>query len=349
MTTKTVFVIGAGASNEVGIPTGSELKGIISKLLDIRFDGYQQKSGDYQIVNALKKYVTTTEKKGDINPFLKEAKHIRDALPQALSVDNFIDTQRGNDALALCGKLSIVKAILSSENSCLLYFKDDHVNSTLKFNLLEKTWFIPFFQLITENCTKDDLLDRFKSISLIIFNYDRCVEHFLFNALINYYRIKDEESAKLVSQINIYHPYGKVGHLPWQERNRSTKFGDDIGIERLLELSMNIKTFTEGTDPNSSDILSIRKDIGTTERLVFIGFAFHKLNMELISPSKFNRTDFSNFNCFATTLGISDSDKNIIKRQIASLYKRNVNKININMISNNCCSLFHEFWRSLSF
>ena len=34
---KTVFVLGAGASHEVGLPVGSGLAEIISKKLDIRF------------------------------------------------------------------------------------------------------------------------------------------------------------------------------------------------------------------------------------------------------------------------------------------------------------------------
>jgi len=59
MTQNTVFVIGAGASKEAGLPTGYELKSKISKLLDIRFDqfGSKQKSGDYQIMAALRLYL----------------------------------------------------------------------------------------------------------------------------------------------------------------------------------------------------------------------------------------------------------------------------------------------------
>jgi len=39
---RTVFVIGAGASAAIGIPTGSELKEKIAKLLDIHFDYHKQ-------------------------------------------------------------------------------------------------------------------------------------------------------------------------------------------------------------------------------------------------------------------------------------------------------------------
>ena len=51
---KTVFVIGAGASVEVGLPMGSELLKQIVKLTDIKFEYYTHKSGDPAILEALK-------------------------------------------------------------------------------------------------------------------------------------------------------------------------------------------------------------------------------------------------------------------------------------------------------
>lgn len=197
MERKTIYVIGAGASNEAGLPTGNELKSIISSLLDIQFDWDKQKSGDRQITEALKHYVRKSGgNNDDLNEYFKEAWHIKDALPQAISIDNFIDAHKGNERLALCGKLSIVRSILNSEKSSLLHFKRDHVDSTINFSALDKTWYLPFFQLITENCRIDDLEKRLKSITLIIFNYDRCIEHYLFHSLINYYRIKEEKASE---------------------------------------------------------------------------------------------------------------------------------------------------------
>jgi len=54
MTKKTVYVVGAGASYEANLPTGNELKDRIAKLLDIRFEFDSQKSGDYEIQQALR-------------------------------------------------------------------------------------------------------------------------------------------------------------------------------------------------------------------------------------------------------------------------------------------------------
>ena len=87
MSNNTVFIIGAGASKEVNLPTGIELKSQIAKLLDIRYGlgGQQQKTGDFIISNALEEHVKNPDgRRGDINPYLHEAWLIRDAMPLAI-------------------------------------------------------------------------------------------------------------------------------------------------------------------------------------------------------------------------------------------------------------------------
>ena len=99
------------------------------------------------------------------------------------------------------------------------------------------------------NCRRSvrgDLKERFKSITLIIFNYDRCIEHFIYYALQNYYRLSGSESAELIKCINMYHPYGDVGTLPWVNQNGAMEFGTEPRSKQLLELVKKIKTFTEG-------------------------------------------------------------------------------------------------------
>jgi len=112
MSNKTVFVVGAGASEEANLPTGDGLKTEIAKLLDIQFDhvfGEKLQSGDHKIVQALRFVVQRNNRsRRDISPFLEEVWHIRDALPLAISIDNFIDAHRDNEKITLCGKLAIV-------------------------------------------------------------------------------------------------------------------------------------------------------------------------------------------------------------------------------------------------
>ena len=52
-------------------------------------------------------------------------------------------------------------------------------------------------------------------LSIVTFNYDRAVEHFLFTSLKNSYNKSDEECAKALSAIPIIHLHGSLGLLPW--------------------------------------------------------------------------------------------------------------------------------------
>ncbi len=97
---RTVFVIGAGASKEVKLPTGNELKLRIFHRLDIRYESHVRTgTGDSVILEALRNYHDQTDPKSDINAYLHEAWKIRDALPYAISIDNYIDAHRDNKEL----------------------------------------------------------------------------------------------------------------------------------------------------------------------------------------------------------------------------------------------------------
>ena len=347
MNRKTVFVIGAGASKEANLPTGLELKGKIAQLLDIRFtNGHSQNSGDFTITEALRLLVRGENGgNGDINPYLHEAWHIRDTMPQAISIDNFIDTHRENPKIALCGKLAIVQSILEAEKESLLYIDKYNSVPSLNFKSLERTWYSSFFQLLTENCAKSELKARFETITLIIFNYDRCIEHYLLHALQNYYKINESEAAEIVKFINIYHPYGHVGHLPWMQAKDSMGFGELPSAQILLRLANQIKTFAEGTDPEASEILEIKAHMAEVSHLIFLGFAFHKLNMKLLNRSE-NVKGFNVIRCFATAYQLSESNKETISEKITSLYSV---EVGVKMANLQCNEFFNEYRNSLEF
>ena len=276
---KTVFVVGAGASQEVDLPTSTALKTTIENILDIRFHLTEQINGDFVIADALKSCFR------DINPHLRACWKIREALPLAMSIDNFIDSHRGDERIELCGKLAIVRSILHAERSSKLSlnrpntYKDDKLN----FGPLKDTWFNALWQRISENCQAEGLRDRLSSVVLIVFNYDRCIEHFLYHSIQSYYNLSADKSASLVNGMEIYHPYGKVGGLPWTNDIVRMEFGAEPNAQTLMKLAENIKTFTEGTDPEESDIHEIRQQVAKADTLVFLGFAYHKQNLELCS------------------------------------------------------------------
>lgn len=342
---KLTLIVGAGASKEFGLPVGSELKQKIASLLDIRFDFNQQMSGDYQIRSALESAVRQPNGRSDINPHLHAAWRIRDAMPQAISIDNFIDNHQGDEKIELCGKLAIVKSILDAENGSKIYVDPSNNRNGLNYASTEACWLNPFTRLLTENCRVDQLEERFKSVAFVIFNYDRCIEHYLYYALQNYYKLSETQVAELLNSVRFYHPYGSVGTLPWQGKNNVASFGVELRPASLLENARQIKTFTEGTDPDSSEICEIREAVATSDNLLFLGFAFHKLNMQLISPGTTAIDESSEKRAFATAFGLSKNDCDAIATEICSM--RGSPKIEIR---NNltCAAIFSEYTRGIS-
>jgi hypothetical protein len=343
---KTTIVIGAGASKEVGLPVGSELKNIISSDLDIKFDdfGREQKTGSHQIYSAITSIARMNNER-TTREYIDACWKISNAMPQAISIDNFIDAHKGDAKIELCGKLAIASSILKAEKSSDLFIDQSNVYNKIDFTRTQKTWFNSFFQLITENCTADNLASRLSSITLIIFNYDRCIEQFLYHALQNYYPINKTRAKELVNLIEIYHPYGSIGNLPCLA-DGGVDYGAEVYTSILLDVYKKIKTFTEGTDPDSSPIQKIRKSIADCEILIFLGFSYQKQNLRLIKPTKEELEYSVSSKCYGTSLGLSKSSVVSIIDELSDF--SNLSKENIFISDIDCTRLFYEHWRSLS-
>jgi hypothetical protein len=228
-----------------------------------------------------------------------------------------------------------------------MYFDPRGDQRAVRFEALQPTWFNAFFQLLTENCKPEQLEQRFAGLTLIIFNYDRCVEHFLFHALQNYYGVSPERSAALLKSLAIYHPYGSVGHLPWQEQNGAVDFGAEQGSKGVLALAQQIRTFTEGTDPKKSDIENIRTRLLDSQIVMFLGFAYHRLNLQLLRADGVVHTAPAETKYFGTGFGLSDTDCAEIGQELTVLGGAPLNQIHVRK-GLTCTTLFGEYWRSLS-
>lgn len=343
------LIVGAGASNEAGLPVGAELKRQIADALNIQFDhGGRKTSGDDHITEAFKFLARSAAgRSGDINPLLRTSWRIRDAMPQAISIDNFIDSHRDDEQIATCGKLAIARCILAAEEKSKLQIDRSNIYNKMDFKALEATWFNSFFQLITENCRREDLPARFQKLVIISFNYDRCIEHYLYHALQNYYGMTDKEAAEALTSLEVHHPYGKVGALPWIDRAGGIEFGATPKTTQLLALSNQLKTFTEGTDASTSDISSTRDFLASADRIAFLGFAFHRLNLELLLPDLQPRSSPTSRPVFATALGISKSDAQLIAQDLARMGGLDYEYIKMRT-DLTCAQLFVEYRRSMS-
>ena len=180
------------------------------------------------------------------------------------------------EAVAL-GKAAIVREILAAERTSLLFNKDDPDNA-----LYVESWMSSFLQMAVAALKKEEIKSAFSKVTIINFNYDRLIEHFIYSALRTRLRVTEGEAIQAISSLRIIRPYGKVGGLTWQEEPSAVSFGADLrnDHDKLFSLSENVLTYTEPVTRR------IREDIESAligaRLVVFLGFGFHQQNMRLL-------------------------------------------------------------------
>jgi hypothetical protein len=304
---QTLFIIGAGASREANLPTGKQLVEIISQRLDYRVaHGVRvQGHGDEDILDIFQQRTQTRE---GINAYLQAAWRIRDGIVYSNSIDSFIDLHRDDERIQLCGKLAIAKSILEAEQNSYLYVDP----KTRQFDVasLKASWFFEFAKNLNDGVRKTEITQLFEKVSFVIFNYDRCFEHFMFHAIQQLYGVTETEAADVMSRCHIIHPYGTIGELPWQDP-QGIPFGFKANRAGMELMSQRIRTYTEQVQ--RSEILSeLETEVTKADTLVFLGFSYHPENMKLLTVENPGRTE----RVLGTAKGISPSDVETIQQQI---------------------------------
>lgn len=349
MTAKTslVLVVGAGASKEAGLPTGAELKQRIAQALDIRFEhGVKMISGDHHIAQALRSLAEKQEGSKDINPYLKASWLIRDAMPQAASIDNFIDAHRENEKISECGKLAIARCMLEAEAGSSMCIDDSSGHNRINLKRLEATWYNLFFRILFAECDLKDIPHRLSSIAIITFNYDRCIEHYFHQTLRIYYDVDAPTATELLSYLRIFHAYGSLGQLPTMGNALTIPFGATANSQQLLTIACGLKTFTEGTDETHSDIVAIRAILHSAAKVAFLGFAFNPKNLDLLYGPTMEASTRT-IPIFATGRGLSESNIEVItdELRVKAGYMSNTVRFRRDLT---CVQLLQEYERSLA-
>lgn len=276
---RTVFVVGAGASATVNLPLGETFKTLIAKKF-IFSSVPTRTGGDDKVHDAVRLLAGGSPHL--YKEYLSSCREIQRGVQLDTSIDHFIYTRRKDKKLAECSKLAIASAILEGEErSKHLYPGPEPYANEVNFVALEHTWFMGFARLLVENCTLEELPKRLQMVSLIVFNYDRCAEHFLIEYLRRYYTLDHEAAQGLVADMDIFHPYGMVGDYTTRGTPEYEGFGGDVSSGRLIEIAGGIRTFTE-TESESDLIEKVRACLIEAKQIVFLGFSFHPMNMELL-------------------------------------------------------------------
>jgi hypothetical protein len=88
----------------------------------------------------------------------------------------------------------------------------------------------------------------------------------------------------------------------------------------------------------------IKYATANAERIIFLGFAFHRQNVDLIAAST-----LGDVQVLATALDISKSDQSVIEEELATAFEFH-DPLNrpIELAEVTCAKLFQDYWRTLT-
>jgi hypothetical protein len=330
---KTLFVLGAGASFEANLPLGVRLAKIIRDKMDIRFDQERRiGGGDYDLFSQII-YRNPNERER----YFLACQRIKAGLGFAQSIDDFLDQRRTDQDINHYGKAAIVRTILQSEMGSNLYPQQE--TEGLDPDRFANSWFAKFIYMLGKGVPREDVDLIFQNVSFINFNYDRCLEHFLRDALKKLYSLRQQDAERVVSTLRVRRPYGSIGPL------EEVPFG--ASRADYDQLAKNIITYTEATTENA--VADLKLEFTVAECVVFLGFAYHSQNMNLLKPPGRIRPK----PIFGTAKGLSDSDVNIVHNQLFRFFDSSetvdLRHAKIKLENELTCSdLFDHYTKSLS-
>lgn len=345
----TVFVLGAGAGVDVGMPVGEALSSTIASKLKIQFeDGYSQTSGDPIVMEALRKI--SRQQQADVNTWRAAGCTIAEGVHYTRSIDSYINAHRNNEYIRTCAKLGIAQTIIEHEGRSALALSQRGRRAFRQPERVRNSWLRAWMYVLQEQIVQgQNMADLFKNLCIINFNYDRCIEHFLLCALQDLYQINEGGAAELLNEhLRIYHPYGTIGFLPWQAHviNRTLPFGGSEHGDDLNLVAEGIKTFNEQVEDDGL-LKQLGEEVARADRIVFLGFHFHPQNMQLLQAA--NNVRGSNVDIYATALERSNADRLIIDKQIRAMLTSRGGNWNISIHHDlDCVGLFREYATTLT-
>lgn len=262
---QTVLVLGAGASHDLGFPTGERLWQDIYSFVCGQSNGLRKGSTRgtsmrIDIDNAkllaclLKEAVglgLANEQDETSEGFVKKfAEELFNAQP--ISIDQFLSDRL---EYSLIGRICIVFCISRYEDKNSKNFIPTIPERSYDYIFPDFGWYKYLWDKMTENVDSIEEFKKNNKIMVITFNYDRSLEFYLFRALKSKYNKHDDDIADVFKDIKIKHVYGKLGSFYWELNNSNQSHG--LGAEGYMMKGNDFSPW------ESSVLFRICGDVGT--------------------------------------------------------------------------------------
>jgi hypothetical protein len=339
---KTLLIVGAGASFEVGLPIGSALLTSIVELADIRFERWEQTRGSPALLEALKaRFFPAVHE--TVDDHIRAGWQLAASAQQAISIDNLIDALE-DPKIEVMGKLGIAQAILQAEGKSAAFKPRDPQRNDLDMSNFADTWYGTLTKLLAEGVRRSEVEGIFSNLEIINFNYDRCLEQYLPSSLAQYYGLDVARFREILATLPIHRPYGSVGRLPWQAGDGPAV---DFGCpepQLVADVSRSLRTFTEQVSDEGA-LHAMRAAVSSADRVVFLGFGFHRQNVELIASPVQSHSEI-----LGTAMGVSRSDLSVIDDEIWRGFElRGLREpYRVELEDASCDRFLREHWRTLT-
>ena len=290
ITSKTVFILGAGASKPYGYPTGYELNKFIKEATkpNLTKNNYGSFFLEAVAPDKIQKYESVN------NPYYIELLDILNSMnlndPNHLqnfnklftevsmnSIDEFIVKFNHFERIS---KILICQRIMRCENLELIMSDDD--------------WYSELWSILISGGGQH-LDQNLNNCVFISFNYDRSLEFFLYSKLRAYFDYDKSETDKYFSEnVKIFHPYGRISdfteNFNLRQHNPYEMYGFHFNkyisnySHVFIEYSNKINVIgNRATDETKKDI---QHQISNASKIVFLGFGFNEENLKILGIVK---------------------------------------------------------------
>lgn len=257
----TVLVLGAGASMPYGYPSGKGLR---------------------QMLITPSLFAPLIDRVG-IKPEEIEAFCRSFMLSGMKSIDAFL-AQRGDDVLVSegltvgeVGKHGIAIALRQNKSlDTLFHNPKSEAGSQID---LSDNWYEYLWAQLSKGVAKSNLSEFASNrLTVVTFNYDLSLEHYLFTAFVNSFGCTGSQAAELLKPIQFIHLYGQLFGNPLAA-GLSYEFQLDEHWQQIRSDAKLIQVIDEERELVSSNFPSAIRAIEWASRICFLGFGFDDTNV----------------------------------------------------------------------
>ncbi|MFC1805791.1 SIR2 family protein [Planctomycetota bacterium] len=249
------LVLGAGSSHHFGFPLGEELVTLIRR----------------RAADILPRLAKGKEVAYGPDQLRERAQDFAKKLGPAKSIDVFLGL---NPTFWDDGKKTIAGILLELEDERKLFDLGE----------IDKKLYDPWYKEFWDWLLRRDLRDfGSETLSIITFNYDRSLEHYLHSAARRMLEETEHDPTELLRKLRIVHVHGQLGPLQLRQYEVGVPYGGDQSkgtptVPCILRAAEDIEIISEAED-DSTEFLEAREYLAEADTIILLGFGFHPDNL----------------------------------------------------------------------